>query len=222
MQFFRPDLKLKKKRWHRLVIVLWVISVIFLMFICYWYVKEWYDEANYSGAYSCRRVEVGNLRDRLTNEVQDISDIIYEWEYIDVERRAKFDTGNLFHPTKWAAWCSNRWDKNNIEKLETISHTRFQNSRWSKYNSLSDYEEIESKLKIDPCVWLDIDGVFHYNQRGNYYILTMPCPEKSKVTMWWLLPKVWWSILFIVLYMGISIVIYYKGVIYIIYWWFDK
>lgn len=214
MNFFRTDLDLKKKWWHRLIMVLWIISIVFVLFICYWYVRQWYNRTDYS----CRRTQVWDLRSRLTNEVEDMTDILREFEYIDVEQRTKFDIKNLFHPERWTVWCSNKWDWAAIKKLETLSHRNFSNPRWAKYNSLSDYEEIASEITFDPCVRLDIDGVFHYNQWDNYYIFTKPCPEASKVTMWGLLPRIWWSVVSIVLYLCLSLFIYYKGILYIIYW----
>lgn len=179
-----------------------------MLFIWYIYIKEWYDYADYS----CRRTHVWNLRDRLTDEVQDMDDILWGFEYIDTEQRYKYDTQNLFHPAKWNVWCSNKWDIADLKKVEALSHREF----------IGDYQEIISGLGYDPCMWLDGDWVFHSNQWDNYYIFTMPCPEASKVTMWWLLPRIWWFVLTMVSYLCISLFIYYKGVIYIIYWSKDK
>lgn len=208
--FFRKDLNLEKKWWHRLLRVAWILSIIVILFFCGLYIYEWYSEAEYN----THKVYVWTLHDRATDEIEDINDLLRPLEYADFTPNSysnRYDLSSFLQIPYWITRCTKRWSASKISELNRELGDKLANGK-GKFLA---YWKIAESIKWD-CIFL-VDWVFHYDW-GNLYIYRVDKPNKFKVTMWWLLPRLWGSILFIVVYIWLSLLIYYKGVLYIIYW----
>lgn len=227
--FFRNDLKLEKKWWHRLVCVAWILSIIVVLFFCGLYIYEW----SYGAEYDTHKVYVWPLHDRANDDIKDINDLLKPWEYVDFtpySHSNRYDISSLLEIPYWITRCSKRWSVSKISELDRelgnqlvkdrskIKYSLFNDSVYWKsavYWKISAYWEIAESINGD-CIFL-VDWVFHYDL-GSLSIYTVEKPNKFKVTMWWLLPRLWESILAILVYIWLSLLIYYKGILYIIYW----
>lgn len=216
--FFRKDLNLEKKWRHRLVCVAWILSIIGVLFFCGLYIYEWYSEAEYN----THKVYVWTLHDRATDEIEDIKVLLRPLEYVDFTPSAysnRYDLSSLLEMPYWITRCTKRWSASKISELnrqlENQLIAKKIKSKIKMEDEISAYWKIAESIKWD-CIFL-VDWVYHYDM-WSLYIYTIDKPNKFKVTMWWLLPRLWESILFILAYIWLSLLIYYKGVLYIIYW----
>ena len=216
--FFRKELKLGDKRWHRLVIVAWGLSIIFALFLAYSYIKE----ERYRADYSDHRVYVWTIEDRLTSKVTDIVDLLKDGEYFDTEMRYSWYTeeDDFLNIPRGNFWCSNKWNVDNLMEVEKLSNARFFSFDNKTFKSIDDYKRHSSEIKW-PCVAKTsaIELQYDADWSGSpLYIFTIEHPNKLKVTLWWLVPSVLKSLGVIFLYIIITLALYYKWVIYIIYW----
>ena len=212
-KFFRKDLKLDQKWWHRLVCVVWFLSLLVILFYCGLYIHDWY----YGVDYAPSKVYVWPLQDRTNNEIKDLHDLLNPWEYVDFtpdSYSSRYDLSSLLDMPYWISWCSKWWYAGKISKLNDKLGNQIvkEGDANSKYKV---YREIADSIEGD-CIFL-VDWVFHYDW-GSLYIYAVDRPNKFKVTMWWLLPRLWESIILILVYVWLSLLIYYKGVLYIVYW----
>ncbi len=227
--FFRKDLNLEKKWRHRLVCVAWILSIIGVLFFCGLYIHEW----SYGAEYDTHKVYVWPLHDRANDEIKDINDLLMPREYVDFTPYSysnRYDLSSFLQIPYWITRCTKRWSASKISELDMELWGQLVGDRdkirnrllrdtaaWRKaaYEKISAYWKIAESIKWD-CIFL-VDWVYHYDW-WPLYIYTIDKPNKFKVTMWWLLPRLWESILFILAYIWLSLLIYYKGMLYIIYW----
>lgn len=216
--FFRKDLELEKKWWHRLLCVAWILSIIVVLFFCGLYIYDW----SYGVEYDTHKVYVWTLHDRANDEIKDINELLRPLEYVDftpISYSNRYDLSSLLEIPDWVTRCSKRWSASKISELnrqlENQLIAKKIKSKIKMEDEISAYWEIAESIYGD-CIFL-VDWVYHYDW-WPLYIYTIDKPNKFKVTIWWLLPRLWGSILFIVVYIWLSLLIYYKGVLYIIYW----
>ena len=167
--------------------------------------------------YDTHKVYVWPLHDRADDDIKDINDLLKPWEYVDFTPYSysnRYDLSSLLEIPYWITRCSKWWHASKISKLNRELGNQLIKGDKLK-NGITAYWEIAESTNGD-CIFL-VDWKFHYD-RGSIYIYTVEKPNKFKVTMWWLLPRLWESILAILVFVWLSLIIYYKGILYIIYW----
>ena len=203
--FFRPDLKLDQKRWHRAIKVIWFIWFFIVIIICWFVFYFRYDP----DLYLPTKEYVWEIKDRVTNKVADIKDILKEWEYSsykNFKNYEKFDYKDwLFDFPNWMCWCSKSWNITKLRKLNADNlYIDFVNSRTDETAS---YIEDVFKTINEPCIIKigdDKKRVLYYNP-SLLYIYTINTPNKYKITAIWLLQSLWISVLLVSLYTLITI-----------------
>lgn len=208
--FFRKDLKLNQKRWHRGIKVTWILlSIAVVGFI--FFVR--YD----SDSYLPYKEFVCDIKDRVSNKIVDVKDLIVDWEYLLINPGSynwKYDIKGLIDIPKWHIWCSKSWNKDGLIEL------RKQNKWLSLIDANTDlaskkYDQIAKDMNNNPCIlkWSDEHPWLYYNGSLTLHIYKLNTPNKFFVGAMRILS----SIGIFLIYIVICILLYYKGIIYIIY-----
>lgn len=233
-RFFRRDLNLNKKWWHRLLMILFLIILI-------WYPLKWTWNEMIDMKYYYRMEFVDKVENRIWNNVVQLSSIINHWENIDTS----YWTFDIWDFTQYRTryenidgdfvesddvykklYCAKNWDVNKVNELADKTNL------W--YLSLSDWrtwapsaQQVNSEISKYKCVLEDtMNGKKFLNHEfaslDNLYIVKQTTKSKRRAFRWRFgqhyLPLQWAMLIPWIL----VILIYYKIIIYIIYWSYKK
>ena len=219
-KFFRKDLELNKKWWHRAIKVVRFITLIITIIAL---VSEFKPDLNGEIVYKW------TIIDRVTwNWYYKINSLLKDDEYRYHERlsehRRDYKTNkeilensnpnvNLF--------CSNNWDSNNFDSLCEKYNLNVLDNSWFKTNT--HLFEVYKLIK-KPCICISAwngDLVINYQRDFLdvwWYVYSINKPNYVTLYLTWF----WKTILTMVIVILLSLLLYYNWIIYIIYWWIKK
>ena len=235
LNFFRKDLNLNKRWWHRLLVVVFFAGFAFCL---WWALVNIYSESDNSSFTYYKIVEP--LSGRLTSEVKSIDQLIRSWERFQQYRALDLPFNNLWNkyghlPTQKHSYedddlkniyCSTMLYKNVNEVIERTKITSLYISELDSSRSISlPTEEFSDYIKQKDiyCLWTDSFGETNkflepqkmFQDDYYFYKKTLSSRMINIAESLMLI-----SILAVVLLFIFSLiaVFYYKVVLYVIYW----
>lgn len=206
--FFRKDLNLSGRWWHRLLLVVFVIAFI---------VFAWISVENIQWP---KYVKVGMLSDRVDNQIRLIGSLVKSEERIGVYENNVY--GSYYsHNGGWLLLQEYYCSKNASSKVEEISAKTGVNSYKGNLDlvSLGDFKNYLSQNNAICVQVLDLDNVQRY---GNVKKALSYGFEADDMNVWQ--PSTiksifgsFQSILWVILGFAVLVVIYYKVFLYIIF-----
>lgn len=230
--FFRSDLNLKNRWWHRLLSVVFMISFIVVNYLVF--------SSIINKGYFPRYSKTDTLFNRMDTDVHIIGDLVYYDEKISGNENGLYgvnegetihdEDGNYFYHgqsfyslsggtlVKQKYYCSKNIS-NQIEKVSEITGINYYKANLELV-SLNDFKEYLIKNNATcVMVWNNLDGLKNVGDAKKALTWGLEAEGMNiyKVSLISSLLYISWCFFIIVIYSSILILIYYKVVLYIIF-----
>lgn len=210
-KFFRKDLWLNKKWWHRLVKVIWIFSIVAAVFGIWVYLITYPTTYEY----------VEWVENRLEKTwYSTIAELLHSpKEYINYSC-IDFPNWHILSHDEYDNWewmfCSRNWSKKDLIDIATktnLDYEDYDDVRW-KFIVWS----VDDVIRANPELCIVKTENWHKFLRFHGVFWNSACivKERNKLVIWIYL------ILLTGLYVLVTSILYYKIIIYIIYWNYKK
>ena len=244
-RFFRKDLNLNKKWWHRFFKVIWFISILLFCIIAVFIIIDKYPDFEPTFEFKWY------LRDRFESSKETISGKEFEkylndWEYLytncdsdKVHSLNRLLSGND-SIKKTHLCCAKEWNTDTVlsclkRKDDDWSHSWFYwkwSHRWPNWWAWTVWEVLDNIWNVACMVWITMkdngekymsfDDWWKYEDKYSPCIFTYKETSKVLVFILWIVLSILWFVIWTALFCAITLFIYYKFIIYIIYWSYKK
>lgn len=203
--FFREDLELNKKWWHRL------FKILFIVLLFWFFYKTFYIDLIEESFYHYKRI--ANLEDRLTDKVSKIEDLLKYWE--------RFEDSNWQSEKDY--WSKNIYCSNKLYDIENINYIIKDSwinnfDRFFYDEGSTSVEEFSKIIKSDniKCIIKDnaqVDFLNPMEQFNNFWFYEKSVIQYIKDTLF-----IQEFFIKLFLYVIAIYIFYYWIIMYIIYW----
>ena len=225
-KFFRKDLDLSSKRWHRLFKIIWILTVIIWCIIVFWYVSDEYP--SYEPYFQLE----WSVIDRITTWTVAPADVVKEWEYLSpycsaykIPSLEELIRGDSKIKNDFTLCCAKEWNTDTV--YSCFKHELYWRGShyWPNWWGWTIWEVSENakgyacmvEILADWKPYMSFDDWWNAFEKASPCIFTYHEANKFGLFMHRLITDVWLAILYLLLYCCITIFIYYKWIIYIIY-----
>ncbi|MDP3769875.1 MAG: hypothetical protein Q8R40_02985 [bacterium] len=206
--FFRKDLNLKNRWWHRLLFVAFIVAFI---------VSVWLSVANTQWP---KYAKVGMLSDRVDNQIHLIGSLVQPEERIGVYE-GNVHGSDYSHNGGWLLLQEYYCSKDISSKVEEISSKTGVNSYKGNLDLVS-LSEFKNYLVQNNAICVQVLGLDNPQRYGNVKKVLSYGLEADDMAVWQpsTIKSVFWAFqitLWVVLGFAVLVVVYYKIFLYIIF-----